>query len=702
VRHVIAALVLALVATVVPSWPAAAAAAEESCPAASGGSLPSLPDLDAEIVFRGRGFGHGTGMSQYGAYGAAQLGCSHRDILSTYYPGTTFSARASEPLRLSLNEASIKVTVRAESADVRWQRCSASGSGCSYVHVQPKGETWTARVVQSSATATAAIRIEKLVDGSWQLVEQHPEDAIIRVVLESVNRDAVGPVATVDDGARSRQLARGVIEIDTTENGTDRAFVTLLIGMEQYLYGISEVASLWPTETLRAQAVAARSYAYSRIDARVAQHGAKGDPRCRCHLYSSTVDQNYWGYGKESEALSNGSNVGDRWVAAVRDTSSVILTYDGVAIPAFYASIHGGSSESYAFWGGSSERPYLVAVDDSAWEVAAAADLSSWALGVSAKTLGSVLGVGVVTDVTTPGLKGARGRVGIPTRYGGVVVTGTAGEWRGSGVQLRRALTVLGPDCGSRSAQGAVARLCSSSFIVDVNLGPQPVRPPAGAIRIAGDWNGDGIDTPGWFKDGKWGLHSRLSGSGGTTQLSYGKPGDLPVVGDWDGDGVDTVGVVRDGNLWILRNEYVKDAKDIVLRYGERGDVPVTGDWDGNGTDTLGVVRGNLWILRNRYVKGAKDTVLAYGDASDTKVTGDWDGNGTDTLGVVRDNLWILRNRYAKSAKDIVLEYGNGSDLKLTGDWDGNGTDTLGVVRGTTWIVRDQYIRSAADTSFSY
>ncbi len=699
VRLSFVALVMALITTMLPAVPAVAA----TCPDAGGGTLRALPDLDEDIVFRGRGFGHGTGMSQYGAYGAAKLGCTHEDILSTYYPGTVHETRASEGLRVSLNTSSIKTTIRAESGDVRWQVCAPDGTGCAYVHTQPQGETWIARVLQNSATPTSAIRVERLVSGGWELVEEHPEDHIVRVVLSSVNRDPLGPVATVDDGGRNRKLARGVIEIDTAENGSDRAFVTLLIGMEQYLYGISEVSSMWPTEVLRAQAVAARSYAYSRIDLRVAQHGPAGDPVCRCHLYSSTYDQNYVGYGKESESVG-ATNYGQKWVDAVVETSEVVMTYNGAPIPAFYASIHGGASESYAFWGGGKELPYLVAVDDSAWEAAAGADLSAWALGVSVEELGAALGIGVVTDAKLPSPKGEAGRVGIPKAgYGGVVITGTTGTWRGSGTELRTALSVLGPDCSSRSATGEVQRLCSTNFTIDLNIGPRPIPPPAGATRVTGDWNGDGQDTPGWFKNGEWGMHDSLSGTEGvTTLLSYGAKGDVPLVGDWDGDGIDTVGVVRDGNLFILRNEYRKGAKDIVMRYGQRGDVPVAGDWDGNGTDTLGVVRGNLFILRNEYRRGAKDIVLAYGEDSDAKVTGDWNGDGRDTLGVVRGNLWILRSVYRRGANDVRMAYGNASDIKVTGDWDGDGTDTLGVVRSGTWIVRDEYVRSAADTTFKY
>jgi len=225
--------------------------------------------------------------------------------------------------------------------------------------------------------------------------------------------------------------------------------------------------------------------------------------------------------------------------------------------------------------------------------------------------------------------------------------------------------------------------------------GPTPVPDdvPADAIAVTADWNGDGVDTPGWFHDGKWWM-TDLEGSYST--LAYGQAGDKPVTGDWDGDGVDTVGVVR-GNLFILRSDYRRGAQDVVMAYGQASDTPVTGDWDGDGVDTLGVVRGNLFILRSVYKRGADDVVMAYGQASDTPVTGDWDGDGVDTLGVVRGNLFILRSEYKRGADDVVMAYGQASDTPVVGNWNGDHRDTLGVVRDRLWILRSTYVSGASD-----
>jgi lysyl endopeptidase len=61
--------------------------------------------------------------------------------------------------------------------------------------------------------------------------------------------------------------------------------------------------------------------------------------------------------------------------------------------------------------------------------------------------------------------------------------------------------------------------------------------------------------------------------------LIYGVPGDAPLVGDWDGDGIDTVGIYRN-NEFYLRNNNTAGPADVSLIYGVPGDAPLVGDWD--------------------------------------------------------------------------------------------------------------------------
>jgi hypothetical protein len=62
--------------------------------------------------------------------------------------------------------------------------------------------------------------------------------------------------------------------------------------------------------------------------------------------------------------------------------------------------------------------------------------------------------------------------------------------------------------------------------------------------------------------------------------LNYGLPGDKPVMGDWDNDGDDTIGIYRDG-MFHLRNENTNGFAQIVFALGNPGDMPIAGNWQG-------------------------------------------------------------------------------------------------------------------------
>ncbi|HVF91463.1 MAG TPA: NBR1-Ig-like domain-containing protein, partial [Blastocatellia bacterium] len=86
--------------------------------------------------------------------------------------------------------------------------------------------------------------------------------------------------------------------------------------------------------------------------------------------------------------------------------------------------------------------------------------------------------------------------------------------------------------------------------------------------------------------------------------LTYGIPNDYPVSGDWNGDGIDTIGIYRDGNFF-LRNSNTNGVADMVIAFGAPGDQPVVGDWDGDGIDTIGVYRNGTFFLRNSNTPGS-------------------------------------------------------------------------------------------------
>ena len=184
--------------------------------------------------------------------------------------------------------------------------------------------------------------------------------------------------------------------------------------------------------------------------------------------------------------------------------------------------------------------------------------------------------------------------------------------------------------------------------------------PPATGTPLLGDWNGDGLATPGRYDNGQWFVtNAAVDSAVWEPYLSFGgDPADVPVVGRIDKDTRADVGVFRNGTwIWHLTN----GRPDRTDQFGAAGDIPIVGDWDGDGRDDLGVVRGGAWILRitGRSTKpswvgrdvqvqphpesNAVVLTFAYGLPTDGPVVGDWDGDGRDDPGVVRGGRdWYL------------------------------------------------------------
>lgn len=136
---------------------------------------------------------------------------------------------------------------------------------------------------------------------------------------------------------------RGSIEILKNDKG--ELLVINELDVEDYLKGVvnEEISAKWHPESLKAQAVVARTYALYQKEKR------KDNPY---HMEATTMDQVYGGMRNEDEQTNK----------AVDDTRGIVLTYGGKLAKAFYHSISGGITEdASAVWGGERET-YLKAV----------------------------------------------------------------------------------------------------------------------------------------------------------------------------------------------------------------------------------------------------------------------------------------------------------------------------------------------------
>ncbi len=263
----------------------------------------------------GHGWGHGVGMSQWGAYGYAKHGWEYKAILKHYYTGIGFSNVADSIIRVNLRGglSAVKLT-------------------CAHEYtVQGTGEATT---IPGGTTATTTYT-----------------SLGYRVVAGSVRKTYTGaPTFTPTSGSLNLLTAtdlgdtglyRGTVRVLYTGGGL---MMINKVPLESYLRGVvpHEVSYDWPMEVLKTQACAARAFALGNRQ-----------PDKAWDVYCDVRDQAYVGVGIENK----------RTTTAVKETAGVCPVYNGKPIVATYFSCSGGQTEDVKYvWGGS--YPYLKAVND--------------------------------------------------------------------------------------------------------------------------------------------------------------------------------------------------------------------------------------------------------------------------------------------------------------------------------------------------
>jgi glucose/arabinose dehydrogenase len=220
-------------------------------------------------------------------------------------------------------------------------------------------------------------------------------------------------------------------------------------------------------------------------------------------------------------------------------------------------------------------------------------------------------------------------------------------------------------------------------------------------------------DTVG-LVDATTGVWSLRDADGGSYNFYYGNPGDYPFSGDWDCDGIDTPGLYRQSDGYVyLRNSNTQGIADRSFFFGNPGDVPIAGDFDGDGCDTVSLYRpsqGRVFIINelgaNDGGLGAADLDYYFGNPGDKPFTGDFDGDGIDTIGLYRASagLTYFRNSHTQGIADFEFYFGNPGDRFVGGDWTGGGTDTPGVFRPSdaTFYLKYTNTQGNADTEFPF
>ncbi|HVU77108.1 MAG TPA: SpoIID/LytB domain-containing protein [Gaiellaceae bacterium] len=235
------------------------------------------------LAVSGHGWGHGLGLSQWGAYGYAKHGWTYDRILAHYYAGTTLGTAAVPTVRVLVAEKK-KATI---SSVVPWTVQDASGAK-TQLAAGPLALTPKLRVA-ADATAVGPLTFSA---AQPLLVDGHAYRGKLVVSADGKNVDVID-----------------------------------VVSLEDYVKGVvpAEMPSTWPAQALEAQAVAARSYALANL--------AKGKP---FDLYDDTRSQEYGGAGVQVPSTD----------AAVDATKGQVVTYHGKVADTLFFSTSGGRTAS--------------------------------------------------------------------------------------------------------------------------------------------------------------------------------------------------------------------------------------------------------------------------------------------------------------------------------------------------------------------
>ncbi len=248
-------------------------------------------------------------------------------------------------------------------------------------------------------------------------------------------------------------------------------------------------------------------------------------------------------------------------------------------------------------------------------------------------------------------------------------------------------------------------------FDIATDLLPDGIHPnDSGQAKMADKWEQalfpDGVVLV--EPNGLW--HIRRPGAADYT-LWYGVPGDVPLFGDWDGDGVDTPGMYRPGTGFAyLTNSLPAEGSapdgEIKFFFGLAGDQVFSGDWDGINGDSLGISRDGKMYLRNTNDTGPAVIEFFFGSSTDIAFGADTDGDGKDSVMVYRpgNSFLYYRNTLDTGVAEGEFYFGAQGDRFVVGDWDRDGVDTVGVFRpgDTTVYLRNTNSTGEADESYVF
>ena len=345
---------------------------------------PPANAVPNEWIIVGSGWGHGVGLSQYGALGQALEGRSWQDILSHFYPGTNLGdSPGDKQIVVGLSQDKTAVFVRLDKfSDDAQLEMSIDGN--------PVATIGSGTVIRIESNKSSVVtsggddgRAEARGSGKKISFRISAGSGLINTNSGTPETNALSALSS--PGHRYKY---GTLNVVYGGDNDGRADLYTSISMrlaDEYPLGIAEMSSSWPKAALVAQVVASRSYGLGK-----ANSGLRGN--CGCHIYNNATDQVYVGYSKESDSWR------DAVSSAVNGAGQpAVLTFGGKAITAYFASSTGGRTMSTKdAWGGN--VAWSQSVDDN-WSLNARNPNARWGVRMSQSAMAAALGLSNVQSI---------------------------------------------------------------------------------------------------------------------------------------------------------------------------------------------------------------------------------------------------------------------------------------------------------------
>ncbi|MDO5710228.1 MAG: SpoIID/LytB domain-containing protein [Micrococcales bacterium] len=362
------------------------------------------------VVFEGRGYGHGRGMSQWGAYGAADAGLAWADILAFYYPGTALHKVAGGSIRVWIsgdNDGSTTVLPAPGLTAIVGRTARALPTGAGY-------RAWR---VEASGDATKVAYLDAA--GAWKPYRLPVGKA---VVFRSSSK-----IVTLSLPGGIQQALRG--SVIAHRDGSSLKTV-LDSTMESYLRSVvpNEMPSSWHVQALAAQSVAARTYAAAYLT----RQRAKGAVWDICDTISCQV---FKGVARVTKAGTRIGGETKRTDDAIARTAGLVLRSSKRANAPLAFTEFSASNGGYSVAGGPS---YQVAKSDP-YDGRMKNPNTGWTKQIPVRTLEQEFGLGQLTDVRIINRDG-RGQLG--GRVQDLQLRGTKRAVTISGTKMRQTLAL--------------------------------------------------------------------------------------------------------------------------------------------------------------------------------------------------------------------------------------------------------------------